>query len=105
MVKTQELKLHETHTGDIVDVTGGLAEAVKQSGINSGTITAFCPGSTGGMTTVEYEPGLQKDLPEFFEKIGFKRIDKSELPHKIWSDCIDCPHFPDCSEVALAISL
>ena len=37
--------------------------------------------------------------PEFFEKKGFFRIDKSELPHKVWADCIKCPKFPDCGEV------
>lgn len=39
--------------------------------------------------------------PTFFEKMGFKPIDKSELPHKVWSDCIQCPKFPDCNEEAL----
>ncbi len=39
--------------------------------------------------------------PEFFEKLGFRRVDKSELPHKIWSDCLKCSKFPDCDEVAL----
>jgi len=39
--------------------------------------------------------------PEFFRKIGFKDIDKSELPHKVWSDCIQCSKFPDCNEEAL----
>lgn len=38
-------------------------------------------------------------LPEFFEKLGFHRADKASLPHKIWADCIHCPHFPDCNEV------
>lgn len=38
---------------------------------------------------------------EFFKKIGFKPIDKNELPHKVWSDCIQCPKFPDCNEEAL----
>ena len=37
--------------------------------------------------------------PEFFEKKKFFRIDKSELPHKVWADCIKCPKFPDCGEV------
>lgn len=37
----------------------------------------------------------------FFKKIGFKKIDKSKLPHKIWKDCINCPNFPDCKEVSL----
>ena len=39
--------------------------------------------------------------PEFFRKIGFRDIDKSELPHKVWSDCIQCSKFPDCNEEAL----
>ena len=39
--------------------------------------------------------------PEFFRKLGFRDIDKSELPHKVWSDCIQCPKFPDCNEEAL----
>ena len=37
----------------------------------------------------------------FFERQGFKRVDKSELPRKIWSECYRCPKFPDCDEVAL----
>jgi amino-acid N-acetyltransferase len=37
----------------------------------------------------------------FFRKFGFKDCDKQELPHKIWSDCIHCPKFPDCDEDAL----
>ncbi|UCD66495.1 MAG: N-acetyltransferase [Deltaproteobacteria bacterium] len=39
--------------------------------------------------------------PDFFRKLGFKDIDKSELPHKVWSDCINCSKFPDCNEEAL----
>ncbi|WP_244155836.1 N-acetyltransferase [Desulfofustis glycolicus] len=44
--------------------------------------------------TLTYQPG-------FFRKLGFKDIDKRELPHKIWSDCINCAMFPDCNEEAL----
>jgi len=44
-------------------------------------------------------------LPEFFEKNGFKQIDKATLPHKIWSGCIKCPKFPDCDEIALVKKL
>jgi amino-acid N-acetyltransferase len=39
--------------------------------------------------------------PEFFERLGFKQVDKSVLPHKIWTDCLHCVKFPDCDEVAL----
>ncbi len=38
-------------------------------------------------------------IPEFFERMGFKRIDKDLLPHKIWSECVKCYKFPDCGEV------
>lgn len=37
----------------------------------------------------------------FFKKFSFQEIDKKELPHKIWSDCIKCSKFPDCDEVAV----
>ncbi len=43
--------------------------------------------------------------PPFFERLGFKRVPKEELPHKIWADCIKCPKFPDCDEEAVAIDL
>jgi amino-acid N-acetyltransferase len=43
--------------------------------------------------------------PDFFRRLGFREIDKSELPHKIWSDCLKCPKFPDCDEVAMAVDL
>lgn len=40
--------------------------------------------------------------PLFFGHLGFQPIDKGELPHKVWSDCINCPKFPDCNEEAMA---
>jgi amino-acid N-acetyltransferase len=39
--------------------------------------------------------------PLFFEKCGFTRIDKDELPQKVWTECINCPKFPNCDEIAL----
>ena len=42
---------------------------------------------------------------KFFADLGFKEIDKSLLPHKIWADCIKCPKFPNCDEIAMIISL
>jgi amino-acid N-acetyltransferase len=41
----------------------------------------------------------------FFEKLGFRVIEKSELPQKIWGDCIKCAKFPECDEIALSLSL
>ncbi len=40
-------------------------------------------------------------IPDFFRLFGFKEVDKAELPHKIWGDCIRCPKFPDCNEFAV----
>lgn len=40
-------------------------------------------------------------VPGFFEKMGFEKVDKAELPHKIWADCLKCPKFPNCDETAL----
>ena len=48
--------------------------------------------------TLTYQPG-------FFKKLGFTDIDKKELPHKIWTDCLNCVKFPDCDENALIIKL
>ena len=39
--------------------------------------------------------------PEFFEKLGFEKVDKAVFPHKIWTDCLKCVKFPDCDEIAL----
>jgi len=40
-------------------------------------------------------------IPGFFERFGFKIIDKKELPHKIWSECIKCVYYPGCKEIAM----
>lgn len=39
--------------------------------------------------------------PEFFKKLSFRKVKQSELPHKIWAECINCPKFPNCQETAL----
>ena len=44
-------------------------------------------------------------IKEFFARFGFKEVDKSLLPHKIWADCIKCPQFPDCNEIAMMLAL
>jgi amino-acid N-acetyltransferase len=41
----------------------------------------------------------------FFRKLGFTDVDKKELPHKIWTDCLNCIKFPNCDESALIIAI
>lgn len=48
--------------------------------------------------TLTYQPG-------FFEKQGFRIIDKDAMPRKVWTDCINCPKFPNCNEVCLEINI
>lgn len=43
--------------------------------------------------------------PAFFEQFGFTRVDKMELPRKVWTECYRCPKFPNCDEVALVLHL
>ena len=42
---------------------------------------------------------------EFFSKLGFRKTEKTILPHKVWADCLKCPKFPDCDETAMIIDL
>jgi amino-acid N-acetyltransferase len=44
-------------------------------------------------------------VPGFFSGLGFIAVDKADLPHKIWQECVHCVHFPDCGEEALVIEL
>ena len=39
--------------------------------------------------------------PDFFRKLGFIRISREELPQKVWKECIDCPKYPNCDEIAM----
>lgn len=41
--------------------------------------------------------------PEFFKSLGFTTTTKESLPHKIWKECIDCPKFPNCDEIAMTL--
>ena len=57
---------------DIIDITHDVQEIVEESGIEDGIALIFCPGSTGAITTIEYEDGLLYDLPQALEKIAPK---------------------------------
>jgi len=48
--------------------------------------------------TLTYQPG-------FFEKMNFTLTEKETLPHKVWTDCINCPKFPNCNEICLEIGI
>ena len=68
-IKTLSFSLKTKGNTDIIDITNNVSDLVSSSGLNEGSVLIFVPGSTAGITTVEYEPGLLKDIPEFFEKL------------------------------------
>ena len=68
MVRTVTLTLRTRGTCDLLDLTGEVRKAVAGSGIRDGTVTVFVPGSTAGITTLEFEPGAVRDLQEFMER-------------------------------------
>jgi len=69
---------------DIVDITEEIQNSIDKSKLKDGIICIFVPGSTGTLTTIEYEPGLMKDLPQALEKIAPKGIYYNH--HETWHD-------------------
>ncbi len=70
-------------------IGGQLVKACLKEAEELGIGTVFC---------LTYKPAL-------FKKFGFSRVDKMELPRKVWTECYRCPKFPDCDEVALIYQL
>ena len=68
-VFNQTLTIETKGFSHVIDITNQLESAVEESGIENGIALVFVPGSTGGVTTIEYEPGLLKDFPELMEKL------------------------------------
>lgn len=73
-------------------------ESYQQTGVGRALVLACLEEARqigiGRVFTLTYQP-------EFFKKLAFRPVDKNELPHKVWSDCINCPMFPDCNEESL----
>ena len=73
-VRTKQLSIHTRGEGDILDITGKVADAVIEAKLKNGIVTVFVPGSTGALTTIEYEPGLLKDFPNLLERVAPKSL-------------------------------
>ena len=69
-VNTKQIKISSKSENDIINITEQVADAISESGISNGTITVFVSGSTGAITTIEYEPGLVKDFPEMLSRVA-----------------------------------
>ena len=66
---TKEINVQTKGFTDIIDVTPPLEDLLKETKFFEGQLTLFVSGSTAALTTIEFEPGLLKDLPNFFESI------------------------------------
>ena len=69
-VITETISLSTRGNTDILDITPQVQEIIQAAKLKEGQITLFVSGSTAGLTTIEYEPGLMKDLPEAFERMA-----------------------------------
>lgn len=68
-VVTKSFKIKTAGDGEVADITGEVSSIVGQSSLKAGAVTVFVPGSTGGLTTIEYEPGLVEDITEMFDRL------------------------------------
>ena len=83
-VRTLRRALDTRGNGDVLDITVEVRSAVKDSGLHDGTATVFVTGSTAGITTIEFEPGLVSDLTAAFERL-YPR-DTEYRHHERWGD-------------------
>ncbi len=69
-VITEYINLSTKPELDIINISDDVRSIIRKAGIMNGQVTVFVPGATGGISTVEYEPGLLQDIPELWEKIA-----------------------------------
>lgn len=79
-----EINVETSGETDIIDITKDVQKVVNKSKIKSGIACIFVPGSTASITTIEYEPGLIKDLPRALQKIAPKGEHYDH--HETWND-------------------
>lgn len=84
MIIQKKINLNTKGFNDIIDITPYLQKYLSESNITDGYILVFVPGATGGLTTIEFEPGLLQDLPEMMEQIA--PMNKSYFHDKTWHD-------------------
>ena len=69
MIFSETFSLNTKGFSDIIDITSQVMEAVDRSGIEDGLVTVLCPGSTGAITSIEYESGVLSDLQKAIERL------------------------------------
>lgn len=83
-VYNEKININSAGENDIIDITDDVQKIVTHSGLNEGICVVFIPGSTATLSTMEYENGLQQDVPHALEKIAPKNQDYKH--HLTWHD-------------------
>jgi secondary thiamine-phosphate synthase enzyme len=83
-VACKRIQISTHGQGEMLNVTSEIAREVNNSGVNSGSVTVFIPGSTAGVTTIEFEPGLVTDMNDMWERII--PSDSTYEHNKAWGD-------------------
>ena len=68
-VITKKLKVRTAGNCDMINITEQVADTLTETKLADGTVTVFVPGATGGLSTIEYEPGLIQDVPELLDRL------------------------------------
>lgn len=84
MVVNKSIKLKTEGNTDIINITGKIARLFAATKLKDGLVTVFIPGATGGLTTIEYEPGLLNDFKKVFERLAPR--DGHYEHNKKWGD-------------------
>ena len=84
MILQRKISMSTKGFNDIHDITPSLKNLLEDSGMKEGHLIVFVTGSTGGLTTIEYEPGLIQDFPEMLEKLAPMNISYNH--DKTWHD-------------------
>ena len=83
-VITKTIEIKSKGENDMVDITDQTLKAVQETHFEDGIVTVFVSGSTGAVTTIEYEPGLRSDFPKMLNRIVPRNIDYEH--DKTWHD-------------------
>ena len=67
---TKEITIKTKHENQMIDLSDNINSEIKSSGLETGIVTIFTRHSTGAITTIEYEPGLEKDFPAMLKRIA-----------------------------------
>ena len=84
MIVTERISLQTKGHCDIIDITPQVEQQIAKVKVDSGTVTVFVTGSTAGITTIEFEPGLLADLKEMW-----RRLVPENIPYahdRAWGD-------------------